>query len=176
VTSGACLKWLTLAFCSGPLRADALLFDNVWRDLLGIPPALLPRDVARWLRAVGAERRRALVSSVPVDGVRRVERRWLASSRLTGISRNWRAVLAALARLVYTGFAGRLPGFANASVNYLWRNFLDIDATVEPEQDHVLVRCGRAPLHLVLVLTGMTRGLVAGTDPRDRPILVFARE
>jgi hypothetical protein len=85
-------------------------------------------------------------------------------------------VLASLGRLAYTGFARRLPGFAKSSVDYLWRNFLDIDAVVEPEEDRVVVRCGRAPLHLVLALTGMTRGLVAGTDARGRPILVFSRD
>jgi hypothetical protein len=85
-------------------------------------------------------------------------------------------VLGSLARVVYTGFARRLPGFARSSVEYLWRNFLPIDATVDGEQDRVVIRCGRAPLHLVLALTGMTRGLVAGTDVRGRPILVFSRE
>lgn len=174
VTPDTCLKWVTLAVCSGHVRGDALS-DDVWRDLLGIPPTLPLRDVARWLRAVGKERRKTLAFSV-VGGVRRAEGRWLAIPRRTGISRDWCAVLASLARLVYTGFARRLPGFASSSVEYLWRNFLDIDAIVEREQDQVVVRCGRARLHLVLALTGMTRGLVAGTDVRNRPILVFARE
>jgi hypothetical protein len=85
-------------------------------------------------------------------------------------------MLASLARVIYNGFARRLPGFAKSSVEYLWRNFLAIDAVVDLEPDRVVVQIGRAPLHLILALTGMTRGLVAGTDVRGRPILVFSRE
>ena len=176
VTAETCLKWVTLAVCSGNVRGDALLADEVWRDLLGIPPTLRLRDVATWLRAVGRERRRILAESVPRGRVARAERQWLRLTRRAGISREWCAVLCSLARVVYTGFARRLPGFASSSVDYLWRNFLAIDAIVEREQDRVVVQCGRAPLHLVLALTGMTRGLVAGTDVRGRPILVFSRE
>jgi hypothetical protein len=176
ISPETCLKWITLAICSGNARADALLADDLWRDLLGVPQTLLLRDVARWLRAVGRERRKTLAASAARDAVPRSERRWLAMPRRAGISRNWSAVLACLARRVYTGFARRLPGFANSSADYLWRSFLDIDAVVAREQDRVVVRCGRAPLHLVLALTGMTRGLVAGTDVQGRPILVFSRE
>jgi hypothetical protein len=176
VSPDACLKWLTLALCCGSARAEALLADDVWRDLLGIPQTLQLREVARWLRAVGKERRQSLAVSAAVDEVPRSERRWLAISRASGISRAWCPVLTSLARSVYSGFARRLPDFASSSVDYLWRNFLDIDAVVDREQDRVVVRCGRAPLHLVLALTGMTRGLVAGADFRGRPIVVFSRE
>lgn len=176
VTAEACLKWLTLAMCSGNARADAFLADEVWRDLLGLPATLPLRDVTRWLRGVGQERRRALALNVPRCRVPGAERRWLALTRRMGISRAWGAVLASLARAVYTGFARRLPGFASSSLEYLWRNFLEIDAVVEREPDRVIVQCGRAPLHLVLALTGMSRGMVAGLDARARPILVFSRE
>jgi hypothetical protein len=176
VTAETCLKWLTLVLCSGSVRADTLLADEAWRDLLGVPPTFTVRDVAAWLRAVGTGRRRALAMSVPLLSVTRADRRWLDVPRRAGISRAWCGVLGSLARVVYTGFARRLPGFARSSVEYLWRNFLPIDATVDGEQDRVVIRCGRAPLHLVLALTGMTRGLVAGTDVRGRPILVFSRE
>jgi hypothetical protein len=176
VSPEACLKWVTLAICSGNARADSVLADDIWRDLLGIPRTLLLRDVALWLRAVGKERRKSLAARAAVDDASRRELRWLAMSRRAGISRSWCAVLACLAHRAYTGFARRLPGFANSSLDYLWRGFLDIDAVVEQEYDRVVVRCGRAPLHLVLALTGMTRGLVAGTDVQGRPILVFSRE
>ena len=97
-------------------------------------------------------------------------------TRRTGICRAWCVVLASLALAVYTGFARRLPGFASSSLEYLWRNFLEIDALVEREPDRIIVRCGRAPLHLVLALTGMTRGMAAGCDIGVRPILVFSRD
>jgi len=175
VSAETCLKWLTLAACSGKANAAALLGDDVCRDLFGIPRVLPVADVARWLRAVGEEQTQIFSASAAADGLTRREMRWLGFPRNTGISRKWCTALSSVAWLVYRGFTRRLPGFANSSADYLWRNFLDIDAVVECEQNRVVVRCGRAPLHLVLSLTGMTRGLVASTDHRGRPIQVFSQ-
>jgi len=176
VSPATCLKWITLAVCSGEARVETMLADAVWRNLLGIPQTLTLRAIAEWLRAVGPERRRTLAASAAIPGMTRTDRRWLGRACEVGISPRWRHAMIALARLVYSGFARRLPGFGTSSVDYLWRNFLDVDADVEWQQDRVIVRCGPATLHLVLALTGMTRGLAAGTDGRGRPILVFSRE
>lgn len=169
VRPDTCLKWITLATCSGRTRVEAVLADNVWRDLMGIPQTLSLRDVATWLRALEPELQER-------EHVPRSDRRWFAIPRAVGISRHWEALFGSFARLTYAGFVRRLPGFASSSIDYMWRNFLDVDASVEWEQDQVVLRCGRAPLHLVLVLTGMTRARVAGTDPRGCPMIVFSRE
>lgn len=136
---------------------------------MGIPQTLSLRDVATWLRALEPELQER-------EHVPRSDRRWFAIPRAVGISRHWEALFGSFARLTYAGFVRRLPGFASSSIDYMWRNFLDVDASVEWEQDQVVLRCGRAPLHLVLVLTGMTRARVAGTDPRGCPMIVFSRE
>ena len=73
-------------------------------------------------------------------------------------------------------FARRLPGFSGSSPEHLWRNFLDFHAAVDMEDERVVVRCGRPPLHLVLSITGMTRGLLTGSDASGRPILLFPLE
>src|SRR5262249_46254555 len=101
------------------------------------------------------------------------DRSWLS---LPGVGAAWRRVLARAARLVLRRFARRLPGFGESTPPHLWRNFLAFDAVIENEDARVVVRCGRPPLHLVLTLTGMTRGLLAGRDPDNRPIFVFPRE
>jgi len=54
-------------------------------------------------------------------------------------------------------FAWRLPGFSQAGLRYLHRNFLDVRASLEEEDDRRVVRLGRAPLHIVLATTGMAR-------------------
>ena len=169
VSPDTCMKWITLATCSGRERVEAVLADNVWRDVLGIPSTLSLRDVAVWLRALETEREER-------ENVPRSDRRRFAIPRAVGISRRWEARFGSLARLTYAGFTRRLPGFANSSVDYVWRNFLDTDASVEWEHDQVVLRCGRAPLHMVLALTGLTRALVAGNDPRGCPVIVFSRE
>jgi hypothetical protein len=169
VSPDTCMKWITLATCSGRARVELVLADNVWRDLMGIPQTLSLRDVAAWLRALETELEER-------DNVPRSDRRWLAIPRAVGISRQWEALFGSFARLTYAGFARRLPGFASSSIDYVWRHFLDIDASVEWEPDQVVLRCGRAPLHMVLVLTGMTRALVAGSDPRGCPMIVCSRE
>jgi hypothetical protein len=62
--------------------------------------------------------------------------------------------LSVAARGVLGSFAWRLPGFAWSSADFLYTNFLDVTATVEPEAEHWLVRLTRPPLHIVLSMTG----------------------
>jgi len=170
------LKWLTVALCAGRDRSLAVFEDQAWRRLLGIAANATFTDVAFWLRDVGAARRGAFVRQVATVGAPPLaldERRWFAFPRRAGITMAWAETLAPIAGVVLRRFARRLPGFAHSTPDYLWRNFLAFDAAVEDELERVLVRCGRPPLHLVLTLTGMTRGLVAGCDASGRPILVF---
>ena len=54
-------------------------------------------------------------------------------------------------------FAWRLPGFAWSSADYLYRNFLDVAATVQADEDRWVVNLRRTPLHVVLAMTGATQ-------------------
>jgi hypothetical protein len=174
-TASACMKWLTIALCAGRAQSADVLDDVAWRALLGIPADLTTRDVARWLREVGAGRCRVLARDMPPSVLTQPEHAWLRFPRRVGIGASWCQALARIARAVLRGFAHRLPGFADSTADYLWRNFLAFDATIELEDERVVVQCGRPPLHLVLTITGMTRGLVTGLDSLGRPILVFSR-
>jgi hypothetical protein len=91
------------------------------------------------------------------------------------IGSRWVLTLADFAALAYRRFARRLPGFAQSSPAYLWRNVLDMDAWVDTSATEVLCACGRPPLQALLSFTGMTRGLAAGQDADGRPVLVFTR-
>jgi hypothetical protein len=171
------LKWMTAALCLGREQALDVLGDPAWRHLLGIPVDITTLDIARWLRHVGAARRRVLARATAIEASPIVlaehERAWLTFPRGAGISAPWCGTLARIAHIVLRRFAHRLPGFADSTSDYLWRNFLAFDAAIELEEDGAIVKCGRPPLHLVLTLTGMTRGLMAGRDAYNRPILVF---
>jgi hypothetical protein len=65
--------------------------------------------------------------------------------------------LSLAARSVVRNFAWRLPGFAWSSADFLYTNFLDVVATVEPKAEAWLVRVGRPPLHIVLAMTGASQ-------------------
>lgn len=60
---------------------------------------------------------------------------------------------------VMRGFAQRLNGFASSSMPFLWRNFLDVPASVEVEEEtgRWVIGLSRPPLDLVLRMSGLSR-------------------
>jgi hypothetical protein len=66
--------------------------------------------------------------------------------------------LSLAARDVLRAFAWRLPGFDWSSVDYLYANFLNVSASIQPEPDRWTVRLTRPPLHIVLRMTGGSEG------------------
>jgi hypothetical protein len=59
-----------------------------------------------------------------------------------------------IANAVLRSFAWRLPGFAWSSAEYLYRNFLDAEATIQADEDRWIVNHKHPPLHIVLAMTG----------------------
>jgi hypothetical protein len=173
----AVLRWLTLLLCAGYRQSSTAARDGAVRALLGIPRDLEIDEILQWLRVVGHRRRRMLDAAVAYESdaaaLTPADRRWLVRP---GIAGRWRSTLAVAARAVLWRFSQRLPGFAESTPEHLWRNFLAFDAAIEHDDARVVVRCGQPPLHLVLTLTGMTRGLLAGCDARGRPMYLFPRE
>ena len=103
------------------------------------------------------------------------DRAYLALPHGCGIASVWDDVLSVAAHLALRRFARRLPGFADSHFVYLYRNFLDLSATVEEEPDRIVARVGRPPLHLVLNLTGFAHSSYS-IPGEARPIAVFARD
>ncbi len=181
VPPAALLKWLILTSCAGRSASVEATRDPLLRLYFDIPLDLTIGDAASWLRLAGARRRSSLARHVAeVDESAATQspaaRRWLTMGGSSGIGASWSATLASATGVVLWRFAQRLPGFAESTPEHLWRNFLDFDAVVDLEPDRVVVRCGRSPLHLVLTLTGMTRGLLTGHDASGRPWLLFSRD
>ena len=79
---------------------------------------------------------------------------YMSLASLLRNARHLDLALSVAARGVLGSFAWRLPGFAWSSADFLYTNFLDVTATVEPEAEHWLVRLTRPPLHIVLAMTG----------------------
>jgi len=61
------------------------------------------------------------------------------------------------ARALLRNFSGRLMGFSQSGLEYLFGNFLDVPASVQTSSGQSIVRVGRPPLHIVLNLAGMNR-------------------
>ncbi|PYS76797.1 MAG: hypothetical protein DMF66_12790, partial [Acidobacteria bacterium] len=67
----------------------------------------------------------------------------------------------------------RLPGFATSGLAYLFGNFLDFAGSLEDEEARRVVRVGRPPLNLVLMLTGMNRSSYRLNWLDERPFVLF---
>jgi hypothetical protein len=73
---------------------------------------------------------------------------------------NQRSIVKAADELL-AQFASRVPGLAGASAGYLRRNALALPASVELHGERCVVRLGRAPLDVLLVLAGAKTGRIA---------------
>jgi len=120
-----------------------MLADPYWRDAFAIAPLITTRAVMQWLGEQPGGRAAA---------ARRV---------------------ATAARQIIRRFARRLPGFAASSAVYVQRNMLDVSATIDVEPDRIVVTLSRAPLDLVLTLTGRTRGERHWPWLDARPFVLF---
>jgi hypothetical protein len=160
------LSLLVLAACAGRGRAAAVLADPQWRDLLRLPPMLDSEAVDGWLAALPRRARRELAASA-LSGVSRRDALHLALPPAWCASRRMRRRIAGLAHTALRGFARRLPGFADSSADFLWRNFLQTGARVEFEPGAIRVFVARPPLDVVLSLTGAGRAAFRLSDGRS---------
>ena len=174
------LRWLVLVKCLGRPRADAAFHDPALRDLFGIAPQIGWPQTAAWLAALGQARRRHLARAFRRGGGcghgAAADLDYLALPRTTGIDPIWQRVLTFGAQRVMRGFAARLPGFGQSRHDYLHRNFLDFAATLDYEPARIVVRLGRPPLHLMLGLTGASRGSIQFDWLDARPLAFFGED
>jgi hypothetical protein len=154
------MRFLILAMCFGYERAHHAFKDPLLRDLMSVPPSLTLEDVAYWKLPADADAMaepvglpdtwQADITPIPVDEFIGVPTAISGSSPFSRF-------LTPAARCVYGAFARRLSGFSHSSPAYLFKNFLDFSAELEDQSDRRLVRLGRAPLALILSMTGLNR-------------------
>jgi hypothetical protein len=175
------LRWLVLLKCLGRPHMDAVLHDPALRDLFGIAPQIGWPQTAAWLGALGRTPRRELARLLRPRtrwgvGAPAADLAYLALPRSAGIDPLWQRALTVAARRVMREFAALLPGFEGSRCDYLYRNFLDLAATLEYEPVRIVVRLGRPPLHLVLAMTGANRAHLRLDWLDSRPIVLFGEE
>jgi hypothetical protein len=170
------VRTLVLAKCAGGMDALAFLLDPVWRDLLGLPPVLLPAALAPWCRDVDQPMRAAWRRTLPpAPQVDRATEDFLALPPSLCPSRGLDRLLGRAAGHVLDRFAAHLPGFAGSSPAYLARNFLAIPARIEPAAPGLRATLGRPPLDVVLAMTGLAR-TVLELPWLTSPLLELCRE
>ncbi len=150
------VRALVLAAAVGPADSLALLLDPVWRELLRLPPSMLPASLGHWCAGIDPA----------------LPRRW--RRRLAGVPRGrGRALppalcrdpmldraIGAACRWLLGRLAHRLPGFAGSSPAYLRANILGVHARLEVDEGRWRVTLSRPPLDVVLAMTGLARGRI----------------
>lgn len=161
------LRLLIISACTGVDNASRAFEDPVLRFVCGAEASagggghvdaltgLLKRsDLLN--RRIAVSLRRLLVIRGRASDMSAVDQKYFQSS-IDGHGRaGWVRLINSLAYEVLKRFAERLPGFADSTCAYLWKNFLNVGAQVDLESERVIVRLARAPLHLVTNLSGMT--------------------
>jgi hypothetical protein len=154
---------VTLAACAGRPRAAHVLADPIWRNLFSLPSvadvstipaklASLPEGAWLALEAIGE-----VIAS-------RADARFLLLARDFAPSRGAARTIACLARATLSRFARRLPGFANSSAPFLWRNLLDVAAAVDSVGAGLSVLLDRCPLDVLLSINGIADADVIGPE------------
>ena len=170
----ALARLLVLGACLEPSATPDTFGDPWLRFACGVPGDCVIRTPAIALqRLAGTD---ALLDALVAAGAR-VPRGELARfAKPAGRAARWQRATRDVAYRVLRAFARRLPGFAESGCAYLRRNFLDVAAKVEIEPERVAVTVSRAPLHLVLSLTGITRATFTLSFGDGRPFSLFAGE
>jgi hypothetical protein len=97
---------------------------------------------------------------------RRVRDDWRHLAMDWGLPEAWQRLFIQSAQILLRRFAFRIPGFAGASLPYVFANFLAGPGTLDAESGHL--RLTRPPLHVMLNLTGIGRGAVHWPGPPER--------
>jgi hypothetical protein len=172
------LTFIILCHCLGHETWQRAFEDSFWRTTLRIAPAIDLTTAAEWLGGsdgTDGPRPCRLIeaddgpSALPDELDCVIDRSGLLPS-------HWAATCGAAAARALRRFARRLPGFGDASCMHLWNNLLDLSATVEGREDRVVVRLTRAPLDVILRLSGQTRGERRWPWLDARPFVLFSGE
>jgi hypothetical protein len=144
--------------CSALRAAHALLCDPALAGMLPATVSGLPVRAWNSSEAAAWAAEGALLATC-LERVRLPDEdlAYLSLVSLLRGARHLDLALSLAARSVVRNFAWRLPGFAWSSADFLYTNFLDVVATVEPKAEAWLVRVGRPPLHIVLAMTGASQ-------------------
>ena len=152
--------------CAGdaPALVRALSLATVAVALSPVQPSAVLGDDAL-LRALGLDAASALLQCHAASVARLLRGARTADTAAAGtiVARRSDRRLAGLAQALLAKLGERVPGCDAAGGPWLRANLLAASALIEtpPEDDRCIATCARAPLHVLLLLAGLTRAAVA---------------
>jgi hypothetical protein len=161
------LKFAIFVRCCAPDVRSSARRDSFLRDLFCVAPGCELEDLA--LKATAEDIREWMRSTEHVAKEARLDESYLAAGERSELKRDVTSdAIAVAAHAVLRGFAWKLPGFGNSSLQHLWSNFLDFPARVDLMKEKIVVRMSPAPLHTILRIAGLNSGsyTLPGVDPR----------
>jgi hypothetical protein len=160
----ALLRLWLIVKCAGTERGFPLFCDPLVRGLLGVDQDLSADAFRKWQAGIPDSAFARLAAMLAEDEYRRGnsdvlqagDETYLDLPKTLRASRARDRRVAAASQRVLRNFAWRLPGFSTSSFRHLFDNFLDCPAKLRMQTTRV-VALGRAPLSVVLNLTGTGR-------------------
>jgi len=168
-SAASLVRFVVLIKCLGKNRFENAWYDPVLRDLLEVGPQISTESINEWsLQIPLALLERFIQQLASWDRENRpLEQSLLLVSKLdedleyfTSSVFNCAAfdlATSIAAQRVMRLLSWRLPGFSQSSLAYLYGNFLDFRASLEPEPDRLVVCVGTPPLNIILAITGLQR-------------------
>lgn len=183
------VRFVVLVKCLGKDRFDRAWNDPLLRDLLQIGPRISADLINDWSSRISRPAIENFLGRLtewerenyPLEHTLLVVTKlnddldYLASPAFT--SADFDLALSVAAQRLMRHLAWRLPGFSRSSLPYLYTNFLDFRACIEPEPDRHVVRVGTPPLNIILAITGLQRASfnLSWLDD-ERPFKLFQTE
>jgi hypothetical protein len=175
------LRLWVLIKCFGTERAFPVFADPLVRELLGLDEGLSVDAFVKWQARVPRAAFDRLDVTLAEEECRRGNSDVLKPGDLTYLdlpktlraSRGRDRRVAAASQRVLRNFAWRLPGFSASSFRHVFDNFLDCPAKLRLQTRTRVVALGRAPLSVVLNLTGTGRDTFVCPWLDDLPFQLF---
>lgn len=155
---------LALAACAGPANMPEAIGDPTLRDALGLPPRPAPDEVRAWALGLEEDDLRRLTAAGRRPSL--ADARWLATPAALRGRPQARGAVQGLANAALHALTVLLPGFAQSSPGFLWRNLLDIGAWIAPEPGGLRAVLQRPPLDVLLAISGLADRVVTLADGR----------
>ena len=135
------------------------------RDVLCLPPVPDPDELEGWLQALTP----ADIDALAAMGIRpsRTDGRWLATPAAMRDRPRVRAAVQGLANAALRDLTNRLPGFSEASAPFIWRNLLNVGATITVEGEGLRATLERPPLDVLLAMSGLADRAMLLADGRE---------
>jgi len=167
--AAAILRFLLAVRCLGADRVASAIHDRAVMEFAGMPSAVTLDEMASVLKAADTQSAHAIVEAAikelygdeVTEEAERHSNYFAVGNVFPELELDaWdENAWSRMAAFIMRAFAGRLPGFAKSSPEYLFRNFLAGTSQLRIGRNTIEVSMGQCPLSVVLRIAGAYRTL-----------------